>query len=120
MTQSVCLVLPVPPSVNNAYRNVARGRVRTEAYNNWIALADGMYLQQKRHVKPIRGRCELHIRIPANTRGDATNRVKIAEDFLVSREITGDDRNNWKVTVERDESIDGHCIVTVTALEEGE
>lgn len=116
--KSVCLVLPVPPSVNAAYRNVAgRGRARTEAYLNWLSLADGALLQQKRHITPLRGKCVLSIRIPSDTRGDISNRIKVCEDWLVAREITGDDKHNDEVTIKRDPSLDGYCVVTVTPVD---
>lgn len=110
--------LPVPPSVNQAYRNVPkRGRVKTKAYKAWLAQADNVYLAQKRGITPVTGPCELHIRIPTSTRGDASNRIKLCEDYLVSREITGDDKHNRKVTIERDDSVTC-CVMTITPVGE--
>jgi Holliday junction resolvase RusA-like endonuclease len=113
-TGVIVLMLPTPPSVNAAYRNVTgRGRVKTAAYTEWEEDADEAYIQQKRGVKPIIGERELEIRIPANTKGDVSNRIKAIEDYLVSREITGDDRFNRKVSIERDVSLFDLCVVTV-------
>jgi crossover junction endodeoxyribonuclease RusA len=110
----VTVSLPVPPSVNGAYRNVAgRGRVKSRSYKIWLRNADAIYLSQKREIKPVTGPCDLYIKIPASTRGDVSNRIKAVEDYLVSREITGDDRHNRKVTIERDESVTC-CVVTIT------
>lgn len=96
------IVLPVPPSVNAAYANVPRvGRVKTAAYKAWIRQADGYVLSQKARIKPVSGPCEISIRVPLKMRGDVSNRIKLAEDYLVSRGITGDDRNNRKVSIER-------------------
>lgn len=114
---SVVLRLPVPPSVNAAYRNTARGRCKTKAYTDWLAEADALFMTQKRGLRPINGPCELSIRIPAKTRGDASNRIKLAEDFLVSRQITGDDKHNRKVSIERDASLTDDCVVTITPAE---
>jgi Holliday junction resolvase RusA-like endonuclease len=45
-------------------------------------------------------------------RGDVSNRIKAAEDYLVSREITQDDKHNWEVTAKRGD-VDC-CEVTIT------
>jgi crossover junction endodeoxyribonuclease RusA len=98
----VKLSLPVPPSVNAMYRNVAgRGRVKTAAYKRWVRDADSHYLMQKPRLRPIVGEYELSIRLPKATRGDVDNRVKAVADYLVSREITADDRHCQKITVQR-------------------
>ena len=95
--------LPVPPSVNALYANRkggrGPGRYKTATYKAWLANADTYYLAQKRRVDPVSGPAIVTIRIPANTRGDVSNRIKAAEDFLVSRGITNDDRHNHKVSI---------------------
>lgn len=110
------LTLPVPPSINDAYRNVSqkeriaaisrgkkppRGRRKSYEYFAWERQADKYYQAQKRAITPMTGPLEITIRLPMKMRGDATNRIKCAEDYLVSRGITGDDKHNHKVTVER-------------------
>lgn len=124
MAGPVILELPTPPSVNAAYANrkggKGRGRYKTALYKAWLECADAFLLQQKRALNgriPVTGECELSIRLPANVRGDASNRIKVCEDYLVSRGITGDDKHNRKVSIERDASLDGHCVVTVTSVE---
>ena len=101
--QRTTLRLPVPPSVNALYFNrkggKGRGRIKTPAYRSWLAEADGWYLTQRRQVQCQSGKLHIEIRLPP-IRGDATNRIKAAEDYLVSRGITGDDRHNHKVSVE--------------------
>ena len=116
---STVLTLPTPPSVNAAYRNVpGRGRAKTATYIEWMDEADAAFLQQQRSIRRVEGTYELAIRIPANTRGDISNRIKVCEDYLVSREITSDDKHNRKVSIERDESLtDGFCVVTITPVE---
>lgn len=112
------LRLPLPPSVNSLYYNrkygKGRGRILTPAYRKWIAEADKWLLMQKRGLKPLSGKLEIQIKLP-EIRGDASNRIKAAEDFLVSRELTGDDRHNHKVSVEIVPELDC-CIVEITPL----
>jgi Holliday junction resolvase RusA-like endonuclease len=113
-TGVIVLMLPTPPSSNSNHPNSPRGgRYKSPAYKEWLKDADEAYIQQKRGVKPIIGERELEIRIPANTKGDVSNRIKAIEDYLVSREITGDDRFNRKVSIERDVSLFDLCVVTV-------
>jgi hypothetical protein len=111
------LILPVPPSVNALYGNRRKGtkgpgRYKTAAYRNWLRIADSYLLGQKRpwasgpsRVEQMTGPLEIRIRLPLKARGDVSNRIKAIEDYLVSREITGDDRHNWRVSIER--SLDG-------------
>jgi crossover junction endodeoxyribonuclease RusA len=98
--------LPTPPSVNALYRNVnGRGRVKSSAYKAWLIDADAYFLVQKRRLTPVNGQYELAIKVP-NVRGDIDNRIKAISDFLVSREITPDDRHCQRVSVERDAGMD--------------
>ncbi len=110
------LRLPVPVSVNAMYRNVAKvGRVKTGKYTNWLKEADKWLLTQKRGLKPFEGPCAVELRVPAKCRADVSNLIKCAEDFLVSRLITPDDRYTRKVSAERDASLTDHCVITVRA-----
>lgn len=111
------LTLPVPPSVNTMFRNVPKvGRVKTKVYRKWLQEADQYFLMQKKRIAEIRGEYEVSIKLPKTTRGDVDNRTKAILDFLASREVTGDDRNCRKVTIERSAE-NGLCEVTVTAVE---
>jgi Holliday junction resolvase RusA-like endonuclease len=87
------------------YGNRKGGRYKTAAYRDWTRRADALLLTQKRSLVKFTGELEVHIRLPKGTRGDVDNRIKAISDFLVSREVTGDDRHNWRVTIER--SLDG-------------
>ena len=102
------LRLPIPPSVNEMYYNrkggKGRGRIKTAKYRKWIAEADKWYLEQKKNIQRVTGPYELSIKLP-KIRGDLSNRIKIAEDYLVSREITSDDRYNRKISIEIDETL---------------
>lgn len=110
------LTLPLPPSVNAAYANVRFvGRVKTKAYRQWLKAADGYFATQKRRIIPISGPCRVKIRLPTNMRGDISNRIKLAEDYLVSRNLTSDDANNVKIGAERAAHVPmGFCEIEVT------
>jgi Holliday junction resolvase RusA-like endonuclease len=115
--------LPVPPSVNGLYRNairrggkVARGRYKTRAYKAWLDEADKWMLRDNplRHALPT-GRLSLSIILPLSIRGDVSNYIKAAEDYLVSREITADDRHNWRVSCEKGD-VDC-CVISIESLD---
>jgi hypothetical protein len=117
MTQEIVLNLPLPPSLNGAYSTVGRRRVKSKKYRDWLNAADGYLLTQQGWRKPIIGPYTLHISIPQSMRGDATNRVKLCEDYLVSRFITSDDRFCQSATVERDATISKNmCKVMVRGI----
>lgn len=105
------VILPVPPSVNGLYANVPGvGRVKTVRYRQWLKLADSFLMAQK--IRKAEGCIELRIMLPQSTRGDVSNRIKAVEDYLVSRQITPDDKHNWKVSAERADVEDCHVQVT--------
>jgi len=86
------LVLPRPISAN-ALRVVARGRViNSPAYRKWLQTADGYLLAQKRSFRPINGPYTVKVIVSDKCRVDADNCFKAICDFLVSREVTPDDR----------------------------
>lgn len=106
----IILRLPIPPSVNGLYFNRGKsgGRGKTSNYRRWIKEADQWFMMQKhklRGVTPITGKCDVAFRLPKIV-GDASNRIKAAEDYLVSRNITGDDKNNHRVSIEIDEQME--------------
>lgn len=111
------LILPIPPSVNAAYANCAgRGRVKTKAYRAWIAAADAALLMQKRGIQRVTGPAKMVLSLPANLRGDCDNRIKVASDYLVSRELTSDDRHFVSVTARKAAHVvPGFCEIEVTA-----
>lgn len=111
----VVLELSLPPSLNGAYSSVGRRRVKSKAYRVWLNVADLELMVQRRHCKDsIKGPYSLHISVPQSMRGDVDNRVKPLADFLVSQEITTDDRFCQAITVRRDPSVPkGMCRVTI-------
>jgi hypothetical protein len=113
------LRLPLPPSVNAAYGNrqgPGRGRYKTAAYKAWLVEADKWLLKQKRGLVPVFGPAMVCVRLPMKMRGDVSNRIKVAEDFLVSRRLTSDDKNNLFVGAVRAAEIPmGECEIVVRA-----
>lgn len=113
----IALVLPIPPSVNAAYRNTARGRAKTQAYRDWLESA-GFYLMQQREWKKerVEGAYALAIKLPESVRGDIDNRIKLVSDLLVDIGAVKDDKRAWRVSVERAANIPEHdCYVEVEA-----
>jgi len=92
VTQAISLVLPLPCSINAAYRNVLHvGRVKTAAYKNWLAEARLMTLVQPKGR--IEGSYAIHVEIdrPDKRRRDLSNLLKTLEDFIVAQGYVEDD-----------------------------
>lgn len=104
--------LPVPPSVNQCYTNVAGvGRVSTKKYRAWKRVALPYCLTVKRGIvtPPYR----LTISVPADMRGDIANREKPLSDLLVKARVLPDDRHAERVTTERGAHKDGMAICRI-------
>jgi Holliday junction resolvase RusA-like endonuclease len=108
--------LPLAPSCNNLFINNRRGRCKSPAYRKWLKAADKYVLTQWGEIKKVVGKATVLVRIPHSARGDAENRLKATCDYLVSRELTDDDRNYTRVTVERADIPAGECEVVVEAV----
>jgi len=83
--------MPVPPSVNQMFRNVrGKGRVKTEAYEQWRAAAKtSLRLQQ---VQPIEGRVVAVFGVERGSlAADIDNRIKAMLDAIVAAKIIRDD-----------------------------
>lgn len=102
------LTLPIPPSVNAAFINRkggrGRGRIKSAKYRAWIKNADAHYMMQKKDVTPIRGPYICGMIFPRKMKGDLDNRVKLILDWLVSRELTSDDKYLMSYHPVRDET----------------
>lgn len=115
------LNLPIPPSVNHAYPTVKtktgkHQRVKSKECRDWIKQADAWLMTQKtKYVHAnIAGPITLRILLPVEMRGDVSNRTKVAEDYLVRRNITPDDRYSRKVSAERSADVaTGMCRVVI-------
>src|SRR5512146_1143626 len=93
-------VLAVPPSTNNLYANVGKGRRKKPAYSAWIRGELKALVAQR--ARPVEPPVSLHIVLPEKTRGDASNRIKPCEDLLVKAGVIPDDRKAFvrSVTVD--------------------
>lgn len=112
---SLRIELPIPPSVNSAYRNVpGKGRVATGALNDWKR--DAGWAIKLAKCGRVEGHYTLSILVPEDMPGDVSNRVKAAEDLLVAHGVTPDDRHARRVSVERSPDVPfGSCIAIVEA-----
>jgi crossover junction endodeoxyribonuclease RusA len=88
------LNLPFPPSVNNLFINVKRGRVRSPDYRAWAELA-GMRLNQQ-HPMKITGPVSLIYEFQEGQdkrRRDIANLEKATTDLLVEHQVIEADDN---------------------------
>lgn len=105
-----------PPSVNRMFANVpGKGRVKTRAYRLWLKTAKMEVMCQRpgQHT----GRVDILVRLPETIRGDASNRIKAAEDLLVTMGVIPDDAKKYVrrssaefAPVERPEIVITECI----------
>lgn len=106
--------LPLPPSSNNAYINVlGRGRVPSQAHKSWkhhASWAIAIF-----HPGTIGGPYRFTIYLPLKMRGDVSNRIKLAEDLLVTMGVTPDDKHAVSVHSERSADVaPGWCVITIS------
>lgn len=87
----VKFTMPLPPSTNVLFRNVpGKGRVRTQAYDDWAMMAKVAVRQQR--VPRIAGRCIINFGFELKSmQADIDNRLKAGGDLLVSMGIIEDD-----------------------------
>ena len=79
--------LPFPPSVNNLFINVKRGRIRSQKYEDWIQEA-GWLLACQRPAKCV-GPVALFFEFcePDKRKRDLDNLLKAPQDLLVKHGI---------------------------------
>lgn len=95
--------LPLPPSLNGAYANVAGvGRVKVSTYRNWQSAAVAMIRVSVPAAKRIAGPIAVSILLPSKMRGDCDNRIKPILDALVASGRIDDDRNVVKVSASKE------------------
>lgn len=113
--QGFTVTLPLPPSANNLFKAVGRGRAKTQEYKDWIEFA-GWALMRER-PSPVDERYALLLALPQAMRGDLDNRLKAVGDLLVSHKLTPDDRHADLVMAHRSKAVSGAaCIVTVVPI----
>lgn len=113
--------LPMPPSVNNMYATFNGRRIPSREFKAWKAsAADALARQYAAYGAPaIHRPVALSIRLGLNYRGDISNRIKAVEDLLTDGIDMPNDRYIERITVERDQSIEG-AVVTVEGSYAGE
>ena len=113
MPDAIRISIPLPPSVNSMYRNVAgKGRVSTAALKQWKH--DAGWAIQAAEKRRIAGPFRIAISVPENMRGDVDGRIKAAVDLLVTHKVTPDDRFAYSISITRSpDVVPGMCVVEV-------
>lgn len=79
--RAVTYRLPMPPSTNNLFANIANARVRTHQYKVWATEA-GWAIKEQGH-RTIHGPVKITIQLEdKHPRRDASNAIKAVEDLL--------------------------------------
>jgi Holliday junction resolvase RusA-like endonuclease len=115
----ISVMLPLPPSANHAFRNVAgRGRVTSPDYKAWKMHA-GLLLKVRAAGQSVEAsKYEVEIIVPAKMRGDIDNRIKPIVDLLVASGRVCDDRHMQSVMISRSAHVeDGQCKVMARAAD---
>ena len=91
VAEPVTFTLPVPPSVNQMFRNVrGKGRVKTEVYDQWRAAAKTSLRLQS--ITPIAGPVVAVFGVERGSlAADIDNRIKAMLDAIVAAKIIRDD-----------------------------
>lgn len=106
--------LALPPSINSAYETHVGGRHLSKRAREWKIAAGWELRLAARRFGGLTGGYTFQILVPQKMRGDATNRIKLAEDLLVAHGITPDDRNTTDGRATRSAEVPtGRCIVIV-------
>lgn len=114
--QGFTITLPLPPSTNNLFKAVGRGRAKSQDYTRWIEAA-GWALKQER-LSPVTGPFAFLLALPRSMPGDCSNRIKAPEDLLVAHGLTPDDHYADLVMAHRSNAVAGKaCIVTVVPIQ---
>lgn len=112
------LMLPMPPSVNNLYRNIrGGGRVSTRAYREWRAEAYHAIKFAKPPYYSGRVRLTMAFGRPDERRRDVSNFVKAIEDALVHMMVIEDDSLVQSISAEWTTEHPGQVAVTVEQIQ---
>ena len=88
------LSLPAAPSLNNSTRNVRGvGRVKSTRYKRWLKDADAHYMFQGLGHERIDVPFSVRMTFPHGLGGDVDGRAKLILDWMVSRNLTVDDKH---------------------------
>jgi len=108
--------MPVPPSVNQAYKNVKRGRAKTKSYSDWLLYAYQMIRMQK--VPKVSGRCVVIIGVERKSlAADLDNRLKLTLDAIVSAQVIDDDRFVTAIALTWVPQANGLCHIQILPIQ---
>lgn len=113
--QPIIISVLSPPSLNKLWITVARGRVRSPAYNAWRMEAGWHVKRQIVGMAPIDCRYDMEIQVPISRR-DTGNWEKAISDLLESVGVVTNDGNLNRLTIVPMERTD--CCVAITPLPE--
>lgn len=85
------ILLPFPPGLNNLFKNIRRGRARTERYDAWLAEANVALVAQRPQRVCGSFRAELRFTRPDRRRRDLDGLAKAPLDLLVKAGVIDDD-----------------------------
>jgi Holliday junction resolvase RusA-like endonuclease len=111
----VTLTMPVPPSVNRTRRvDWANAGIKSAYYLRTDL--ELMAAHSARLVRKILGPYELSIVIPAHSRMDLDNHIKVLIDYLVSREFVPADSKKYLRKISIAWGSGTGCLVTIREL----
>lgn len=91
--------IQVPPSINNAFANAAKGRVKTRDYKAWRDSVGWAIKSEVPASKRVAGPFAVWINLPCALAGDIDNRIKPIVDALVASGRVDDDQHMTEVHV---------------------
>lgn len=95
MAPMICLTLPYPPTTNNLFVNVGKGRKKSTEYRAWLDRAGLEIMAQRPQLatRNIAGAYTFSLvaERPDRRRRDLSNLCKPVEDLLVSMGLLSDD-----------------------------
>lgn len=107
------VTLPLPPSTNNLYVNVGKGRKPSKEYAAWTKQAILETYAQVPAASRVEGIPSIVIQVPAAMPGDIDNRIKAILDCLVKARRIDDDKYIWSITITRCNLLHDGARVTV-------
>lgn len=110
--------LPLPPTTNGLYKNITRGRARSERYNAWRKSAGWELIAQK--PDRMAGPVVINYEITTKATGDPDNYLKALNDILVTHRIIEGDGPNIVKRIDVKLSSDVERGVRVTIKSVGE
>jgi crossover junction endodeoxyribonuclease RusA len=94
------ITLPFPPSTNNLFKNIGKGRARTAAYNAWINEALWMVKAQRPASVTGRFTFEMLVQRPDKRARDIDNLTKPVLDLLKKAGVIRDDSDAKRIVLE--------------------